>query len=53
MTVAELMRIADAYAVASAAFHLAPSAESAQSLQDARAALEEALSMTSQFGGLL
>ena len=52
MTPAEIMHLADAYAIASAAFHLAPGVETAQSLQDTRAALAEALEMTSQFGGL-
>jgi hypothetical protein len=60
MTIQELMALADAYAEAAAdsywatgnIFSRADIAEATQLMLDARSALEEALSMTSSFGGL-
>ena len=52
MTPEELMRLADEYADASATYALAVTDQAEFLMDKARAALEEALNMTSQFGGL-
>ena len=50
MTPAELMKLADAYAAALANYHR--NTGNYDAVETTRAALAEALEMTSQFGGL-
>lgn len=52
MTTEELMALADQYAWAMAQYEMSPSEPARDELMRRRAALEEALNMTSCFGGL-